>query len=64
MVDPILKSHPELFGDLGWNNGVAVVAKINSIRTDYRIAEAGGKNEIRIGQGSCVDIVFTGRVAI
>ncbi len=64
MVDPIIKSHPELFKDLGWNKGVAVVAKINSIRTDYRMDEEGGKREIRIGQGSCVDIVFTGRVAI
>lgn len=61
MVDPILKSHPELFEDLGLNNRVAVVAKINSIRTDYRTDEEGEKNETRIGQGSCVDIVFTGR---
>lgn len=64
MIDPILKSHPELFEDLGLNNRVAVVAKINSIRTDYRTDEEGEKNEKRIGQGSCVDIVFTGRVSI
>lgn len=64
MIDSILNSNPELFENSGWNNGVAVVAKITKIETDQKIGEGGEKTALRIGSGSCVDIVYTGRVAI
>lgn len=64
LVDSVLQSHPELFENLGWNNGVAVIAKINKIRADSKIGEDGEKMEIRVGQGACLDIIYTGSVGI
>jgi len=61
-VDSFLKEHPTLFKDYGFKNGVAVVAHINSIRTTYVPGEEGGREEVKIGNGELVDIVYTGDV--
>ena len=36
IVDSFLEKHPDLFGNFGWNNGVAVVARVHSIRPPIR----------------------------
>ncbi len=61
-VDSFLKKHPELFNDYGFKNGVAVVARINSIRTTYVPGEDGEREEVKIGDGELINITYTGDV--
>ena len=59
VLDSFTKKHPELFKDLGLQNGVAVVARINSIRSTYVIGEEGEREELKIGNGELLEIVYT-----
>ncbi|RJQ46882.1 MAG: hypothetical protein C4528_06215 [Gammaproteobacteria bacterium] len=61
-VDSFLKEHPDLFKDFGFKNGVAVVAQINSIRTTYVSGEEGEREEVKIGDGELIDLLYTGDV--
>jgi len=61
-IDSFLDEYPELFKDYGLNNGVAVIASVKAIRTIYVHGEEGERNEVKIGEGELVDIVYTGRV--
>ena len=61
-VDHFLTEHPELFEDYGFNNGVAVVARIKSIRTSHFLGEEGQREEAKIGDGELLDILYTGDV--
>lgn len=61
-IDSFLKDHPNLFKEEGFNNGVAVVARINSIKTQTYYGENSGSREARIGEGELIDIVYTGDV--
>lgn len=61
-VDSFLKEHPDLFKDYGFNNSVAVVARINSIRTTYVLGEEGERDEVKIGDGKLIDILYIGDV--
>ena len=61
-VDAFLAEHPYFFKEDGIHNGVAVVARINSIRTTYVLGEEGEREEIKIGDGELVDILYTGDV--
>jgi hypothetical protein len=62
IVDSFLKEHPDLFKDYGFKNGVAVVARINSIRTTYVLNEEGVQEDVKIGDGKLIDILYTGDV--
>ena len=55
-VNSLLKEHPDL--TRGVTSGVAVVATIDNIKT------VGGKDEIRIGEGKSIDIVYVEDVRI
>ena len=61
-VNLFLKEHPDLFKDYGFKNGVAVVARIDSIRTIYVPGEEGEREEMKIGDGELIDILYTGDV--
>lgn len=61
-IDSFLKKHPNLFKDNGFNNGIGVVAHINAIRTMYVPGEEGEREEVKIGDGELIDIIFTGGV--
>lgn len=61
-IDSFLKKHPDLFKDYGLNNGVAVVARINAIRTTFVPGEEGEREEVKIGDGELIDIQYTGDV--
>jgi len=63
-VDSFLKEHPDLFKDYGLKNGVAVVARIYSIRTIYVPEEEGECEEMKIGDGKLIDILYTGDVIL
>jgi hypothetical protein len=59
-IDSFLKEHPELFKNSGFNNGVAVVAVIDKIETVKESNFEGESEEVKIGKGKCVDIIYTG----
>jgi hypothetical protein len=61
IVDTFLSKHPDLF-KRRYNNGVAVVARIYSIRTLSIPGKEGIREEVKIGDGELVDIMYTGRV--
>lgn len=61
-IDSFLQKHPGLFHDPGFNNSVVVVAHINAIRTTDVHGAEGEREEIKIGDGELVDIIFTGDV--
>ena len=58
-IDAFLKQHPDLFKEDGFNNGVAVIARIKAIRTAYVSGKEGEHNKIIIGERELVDIVYT-----
>ena len=60
ILDSFLQEHPDLFSDFGFNNGVAVVADVKEIRTQYFMGEEGTREEMRIGVGDCLAITYTG----
>lgn len=59
-IDSFLKEHPDLFKDYGFKNGVAVVARIKSLRSTYLSKENGTREEVKIGDGELIDILYTG----
>ena len=63
-IDSFLKQHPGLFKDngYGFSNGVAVIARVKTIRTTYVPGEEGEREEVRIGEGELVNILYTGDV--
>lgn len=61
-IDSFLKKNPALFKDDGFNNGVAVVARVYSIRTLHILGENGEREEVKIGDGELVDILYMGNV--
>ncbi len=62
MINSFLKKHPDLFKDYGLNNGVAVVARIDAIRIISVPGGEGEREEIKIGDGKLMDILYTGNV--
>ncbi len=56
-IDYFLKNYPDIFKNYGFNNGVAVVARINAIKTTTILGE-----ELKIGVGELVEILHAGDV--
>ena len=61
-IDEFLKQYPDQIKYSRFKNGVAVVARINSIRTTYIPGDDGEREEVKIGNGELVDIAYTGNV--
>jgi len=61
-IDSFLNRNPDLFKEYGFNNGVAVVARIKTIRTAYISGAEGAREEVKIGEGELVDIFYTGDI--
>lgn len=57
LIDAFLREHPNT--QKYFNNGIAVVAQVEKIRTDYVLRE-DGREEVKIGHGELVEILFTG----
>ena len=49
-INTFLEEHHELFKDYEFKNGVAVVARINSIKTAYVTGEEGEREEVKTGK--------------
>lgn len=62
LLDPFLVQHPQLSSYLGHINGVAVIAKIDRIKTDFFEDKEGNKEEMKVGVGNCLDIAYTAMV--
>jgi hypothetical protein len=61
-IDSLLREHPNLLKDFGFNNGVAFVADIDKIETTIVSGSEDKKEEIRIGKGKCLDMLYIGGV--
>jgi len=61
-IDIFLNKYPDLFKEYGFNNGVAIIAKINAIRTTYIPGEEGERKDVKIGYGELIDILYAGDV--
>ena len=61
-VDSFLEEHPGLVGDYRLESGVAVVARIMSIKKASVPDSDGDLLDIRIGEGELLDMVYTGKV--
>jgi hypothetical protein len=57
-VDDFLKGHPSLFTGIEIFSSVAVIAKINQIKTEFYSGSEGSRKEMRIGVGDCLAIVY------
>lgn len=61
-IDSFLNQNPNLFKNYGLNSGIAVIANLESIRTAYISGKEGKKEEVKIGEGKLVDMLFIGDV--
>lgn len=62
LIDLFLAKHPKLFADSGFNNGVAVLAKVQSINTSGEYGEDSEQVEVKTGLGELLEIQYTGDV--
>jgi uncharacterized OB-fold protein len=62
VIDSFLQKHPKFLAADGFNNGVAVVAKIHNISTSDERDENGERVEVKTGQGHLLELVYTGDV--
>lgn len=63
-LDAFLEKHPNLFKGLGFDNDIAVTAKIHSIETIYISGEECAREEIKIGYGDMLGVEFVGGVRL
>jgi hypothetical protein len=59
-VDDFLKGHQHIFTDIEIFSSVAVIAKINQIKTEFYSGPEGSRKEMRIGVGDCLAIMHVG----
>ncbi len=64
IIDAFLNTHPDLFKGLGFDNGIAAIARIYSIETIYISGEECIREEIKIGYGKMLDLEFVGQVRL
>ena len=63
-IDAFLEEHPKIFKKYSYKNGIAVVAKVGSIKTNYVAGVEGERDEIKVGQGELIDLLFIGEVRL
>ena len=61
-IDSFMKIHPDLFEDHRFNNGVAVVARIDEIYSNQVVDPEYGFTEIKTGGGELLDLIYTGDI--
>lgn len=59
-VDSLLRSHPDLFENLGMQNGVAVVANVEKVESLEYVGEDGQLVDVKVGVGQIVELLFVG----
>lgn len=59
-VDSFLRDHPDLLKEP--LSGVAIIADIDKIETKIVNGSEGEQEEIKIGKGKCIDMLYTGVV--
>lgn len=58
-IDSFVKIH-DAIGEYNFDKGVAVIAKINSVTTQYLLDKDNNKDEVKTGNGKMLDIQFMG----
>lgn len=58
-IDSFIKIY-DAIGEYSFDKGVAVIAKINSVTTQYLLDKDNNKNEVKTGNGKMLDIQFMG----
>ena len=61
IIDPFLKKHTEVMQIYNSDKGIAVIAKIDSLKTNYIISETQEKYEIKTGKGEMLHIQYMGK---
>jgi hypothetical protein len=59
-LDAFLADNPKLAKSNGIDNGIAVVAKVQSISVSERPGEGGDMIDVKTGNGELVELVYTG----
>jgi len=62
IIDKFLSENPNIMGDYGFNNSVAVSAQILEIESSQISGEDGYITEVKTGSGKLLGIVFTDRL--
>jgi hypothetical protein len=62
LIDTLLNNHPDLLGAAGFS-GIAVVAQIDTVRTEYILGDGGDRATIKVGEGKLLAFVYTGLVS-
>jgi hypothetical protein len=61
-IDSFLQKYPMLLTSDGFNNGIAVIAKVHTIRTSDERDKDGELVEVKTGHGNLLDLVYVGDV--
>ena len=59
-IDSFMNSHQDLLGDYGFNNGIAVIAKVDEIYSNQIVDPECGIADIKTGSGELLDLIYTG----
>lgn len=59
-LDIFTEKHKDIFDNYGFNNGVAVIAKIENIDRTYILNENMERIDVIIGRGRLLEILYTG----
>ncbi len=63
MFDNFLVQHPDFYGEYGFNNSFALIAKIDSISAMTELDEDGNDYNVLMGHGRLLDITYIGFIA-
>ena len=59
IIDDFINAHPNIFDNVGFNNGVAVAANINDIKSSEIAGEEADIIDVKTGVGELLGIVYT-----
>jgi hypothetical protein len=63
-IDSFMVNNPGVRNDIGFSNGIAVAAKINSIESSFYIDQDNDKIEVKSGIGELLGLEFLGDVEL
>ena len=63
-IDDLLEKNPDIFKDFGFNNNVAVIAKVTNIQSTHTVGADTVEQELKVGTGELVDIEYVGDIHI
>jgi len=64
IIDKFMAANPRLLEDYGFNNGVAIAARIDAVESSQIADDEGVVTEIKTGKGVLLGLVFTGKARL